>query len=59
MVQSFLASPYVSAREKSLAERFTRVNETIVKYEFTINDLGTFTEEIAAMLPMTLVDGLL
>ena len=59
MVQSSLASPYVNAREKSLAERFTRVNETTVEYEFTVNDLGTFTDEIATMLPMTLVDGLL
>ena len=59
MVQSFLASPYGNAREKSLAERFTRVNETTVEYEFTVNDTGTFTDEITAILPMTLVDGLL
>ena len=38
MVQSFLASPYGNAREKSLTERFTRINETTVEYEFTIND---------------------
>ena len=41
MVQSFLASPYGNAREKSLTERFTRINETTVEYEFTINDPGT------------------
>ena len=59
MVQSFLASPYGNAREKSLTERFTRVNETTVEYEFTINDPGTFTDRITAMVPMTRVDGLL
>ena len=52
MVQSFLASPYGNAREKSLTERFTRVNETTVEYEFTINDPGTFTDKITAMVPM-------
>ena len=40
-------------------ERFTRVNETTVEYEFTINDPGTFTDRITAMVPMTRVDGLL
>ena len=59
MVQSFLASPYGNAREKSLTERFTRVNETTVEYEFTIDDPGTFTDKITAMVPMTRVDGLL
>jgi len=59
MVQSFLASPYGNAHEKSLTERFTRVSESTVEYEFTINDPGTFTDRITAMVPMTKVDGLL
>ena len=59
MVQSFLAPPYGNASEKSRTERFTRVNESKVEYEFTINDPTTFADRITAMVPMTKVDGLL
>ncbi len=57
--QSFINSPYGDSYDKSLVERFTRVNPTTVEYEFTIDDPSTFTDKITAMVPMTKVDGLL
>jgi len=57
LTQSF--SVYGSAEEKLLTERFTRVDEFTVNYEFTIDDPGTFTDKIVAMVPMAKVDGLM
>jgi hypothetical protein len=43
--------------EKTLTERFTRVDEVTVDYEFTIEDPGTFSDTITAVVPMTKVAG--
>lgn len=43
--------------QKTLTERFTRVNEITVDYEFTVNDPGTFSDSITAIVPMTKVAG--
>lgn len=43
--------------EKTLTERFTRVDEFTVDYEFTIEDPGTFSDTITAVVPMTKVAG--
>ena len=59
LTQSFLSSPYGDSFNKSLVERFTRVNADTVEYEFTIDDPSTFSDKITAMVPMTRVDGLL
>lgn len=59
MTQSFLSSPYGNAYDKFLIERFTRVSDSTVEYEFTIDDPSTFSDKITAMVPMTKVDGLI
>lgn len=59
MTQSFIASPYGDSQNKSLTERFTRVNASTIEYEFTIDDPSTFSDKITAMIPMTKIDGLL
>lgn len=43
--------------EKTLTERFTRIDEMTVDYEFTIEDPGTFSDRITAVVPMTKVAG--
>ncbi len=43
--------------EKTLTERFTRVGEMTIDYEFTIEDPGTFSDRITAIVPMTKVAG--
>lgn len=55
--QSF--SVYGSSYNKKLTERFTRVDEFNVEYEFTIDDPSTFTDTITAIVPMAKVDGLM
>lgn len=55
LTQSF--SVYGSAKDKLLTERFTRVDDYTVEYEFTIEDPSTFTDKIVAMIPMAKVDG--
>ena len=57
LTQSF--SVYGSSLSKALTERFTRVDEYTVNYEFTINDPSTFKDKITAMVPMAKVDGLM
>jgi hypothetical protein len=59
LTQSFNASPNGNSYHKTLTERFTRVGENTVEYEFTIDDPGTFTDKITVMIPMTEVEGLL
>ena len=59
MTQSLIGAPNGDSYDKFLIERFTRVNDVTVEYEFTIDDPGTFTDKITAMVPMTQVDGLL
>ncbi len=55
LTQSF--SVYGSAKDKFLTERFTRVDEYTVNYEFTVDDPSTFKDKIVAMVPMAKVDG--
>ncbi len=45
--------------EKTLTERFTRVDPVTVDYEFTIDDPATYTDRITAVVSMTKVGGLL
>lgn len=45
------------AMDKVLTERFTRISDSTVDYEFTINDPSTFTDKIVARIPMTKVGG--
>jgi hypothetical protein len=59
LTQSFPTSPDGDSYQKLLTERFTRVNAATIEYEFTVDDPGTFTDKITAMVPMTQVDGLL
>ena len=40
-----------------LTERFTRVDEVTVDYEWTIEDPATFTDSFTAIVPMTKVAG--
>ena len=40
-----------------LTERFTRMAYDTVEYEFTIDDPGTYTDKITAIVPMTKVAG--
>ena len=55
--QSFKPSPYGDDYNKVITERFARVDPYTMSYEFTLNDPGTFTDEITARIPMSLVDG--
>ena len=41
----------------TLTERFTRRNFDHVDYEFTVEDLSTFTDKFTAIVPMTKVAG--
>ncbi len=43
--------------DKTLTERFTRVNNDTVDYEFTIDDPSTYTDKFTAIVPMTKVAG--
>ena len=40
-----------------LVERFTRINETTIDYEFTLTDPTTFSRPFTASIPMTSLDG--
>ena len=57
LTQSF--SVFGSAIDKLLTERFTRVDEFTVNYEFTVDDPSTFKDKITVLLPMAKVDGLM
>ena len=59
MTQSFPTSPNGNSYDKFLTERFTRVDDATIEYEFTIDDPGTFTDKITVMVPITKVNGLL
>jgi hypothetical protein len=50
---------YGDASEKLLTERFTRVDDYTMEYEFTVDDPGTFTDKFTAMVTMAKVDGLM
>ncbi|MCG8413728.1 MAG: hypothetical protein MI746_05860 [Pseudomonadales bacterium] len=49
--------PFGTSAEKVLTERFTRVDDFTVNYEWTLEDSATFTEKITAIVPMTKVAG--
>ncbi|GJM13552.1 MAG: hypothetical protein DHS20C12_19550 [Pseudohongiella sp.] len=57
LTQSFAV--FGSSIDKTLTERFTRVDEFTVNYEFTVDDPSTFTDKITVLLPMAKVDGLM
>lgn len=57
LTQSF--SVFGDSYDKVLTERFTRVDQYTVDYEFTVDDPGTFTDKITARIPMSKVDGLM
>jgi hypothetical protein len=57
LTQSF--SVFGDSYDKVLTERFTRINEFTVDYEFTVDDPGTFTDKIVARVPLSKVDGLM
>ena len=44
---------------KVLTERFTRVDEVTVDYEFTVEDPATFSDRFTGIVSMTKVGGLL
>ncbi len=45
-----------TSENKILTERFARIGERAINYEFTIDDPSTFTDKLIAILPMTKVD---
>jgi len=55
LTQSF--SVFGSAKDKFLTERFTRIDDFTVDYEFTVEDPSTFKDKIVARVPMSKVDG--
>lgn len=55
LVPSF--SRFGTAKNKTLTERFTRVNAITIDYEWTLEDPSTFTDKITAIVPMTKVAG--
>ena len=48
-----------TSTQKVLTERFTRVGELTVDYEFTVEDPATFSDRFSGIVPMTKVGGLL
>jgi len=49
---------FVGSNEKAvLTEKFTRTGFDTVDYEFTIDDPGTFTDKLVAIVPLTKVAG--
>lgn len=54
-VQSF--SVFGTGEDKVLTERFTRIDDVTVNYQWTIEDPSTFTDRITAIVPMTKVAG--
>ena len=46
-----------TSAQKVLTERFTRVDDLTVDYEFTVEDPATFTDRFTGIVPMTKVGG--
>jgi len=57
LTQSFVV--FGDSYDKVLTEKFTRVNDYTVNYEFTVDDPSTFKDKIVARVPMSKVDGLM
>ena len=55
LTQSF--SGFGHSADKVLTEKFTRIDEFTVDYEWTIDDPSTFTDKMTAIVPMTKVAG--
>ncbi|MBM89575.1 MAG: hypothetical protein CMQ41_14485 [Gammaproteobacteria bacterium] len=53
LTQSF--DGYGSSKKKILTERFTRVAEASINYEFTIEDPDTFADKLVAVVPLSKV----
>jgi hypothetical protein len=51
LTQSF--DGFGTSKNKVLTERFSRVGESTLNYEFTIEDPSTFTDKFTAVVPMT------
>ena len=49
--------PFGTSHDKVLTERFTRIDELTVEYEWTVESPSTFTDKITAVVPMTKVAG--
>ncbi|MEQ8313678.1 MAG: hypothetical protein RL839_11945 [Gammaproteobacteria bacterium] len=49
--------PFGTSHDKVLTERFTRVDDVTVEYEWTLESPSTFTDKITAIVPMTKVAG--
>lgn len=54
LTQSF--DGYGTSENKVLTERFTRVGQRSINYEFTIDDPSTFTQRLTAIVPLTKVE---
>ena len=48
-----------NAYDKVLTEKFTRVGESSIDYEFTVDDPTTYTDKFTGIVPISKVDGLL
>jgi hypothetical protein len=48
-----------STRDTRLVERFTRVDDDTIKYEFTVSDPNSYTQSWSAMFPLTRTDELI
>jgi len=55
LTQSF--SGFGHSADKMLTEKFTRIDEFTVDYEWTIDDPSTFTDKMTVIVPMTKVAG--
>ena len=51
------ATVYATGSDLRLVERFTRVDEDTIDYQFTVHDDSTFTRPWTASLPMTALGG--
>ena len=51
------ATVYATGSDLRLVERFTRVDENTIDYQFTVHDDSTFTAPWTASLPMTALGG--
>ena len=51
------ATVYATGSDLRLVERFTRVDENTIDYQFTVHDESTFTRPWTASLPMTALGG--
>ena len=57
LTQSFGAGG--KSDDKFLIERFTRLGNDSIAYEFTVDDPQAYTDKITGIIPLTKVDGLL